>query len=920
MKKILLSTLLLAVQLFASAFEAKVGGIWYDLNPVEQVAQVAYQQYRLEGGDWLGYYRFSSERNSTGDERFVIPMIFWERLKTETFYVTISGANPSIRVQDAWWSTIWTNKAIEPGNENIMDNGDGTWTLTINLAGDPLLNTMDEKHLQFVGTGFTLEDIYLLDANADGGNGKVFVWKNFTDIFDIEILTIPEKFNYDGVEYTVTSIGNYAFRDRNRLTSVTIPKSVTSIGYCAFSECRGLASVTIPYSVTSIGNGAFYGCPALPSVTIPNSVTSIGGSAFMGCSGLTALIIPNSVTSIGGYAFFECSGLTSVTIPNSVTSIGGSAFAGCPSLSEVKSLIEDPFEIDKSVWYDINTDAIPLYVPAGCKSKYEATEGWNVFKNIVEMGASSSIAIDETTFPDENFRNWILAQDYGADGILTDAEIATVNTIYVGSENISDLKGIEFFTALKYLYCYYNQLTTLDVSKNTALTALLCGDNQLTSLDVSKNAALMSLSCPNNQLTSLDLSKNTALTEFECSGNQLTSLDLLQNTALTYFDCSDNLLTSLDVSKNTALTELLCGSNKLTSLDVSKNTALTNLNCRINLLTSLDVSKNTALTNLDCSYNQLTSLDVSENKALTQLSCFDNQLNSLKLSQNESLHFLDCYHNQLREAAMDALIAGLPSTGGMFYAISVNDNNEQNVVTKAQVAAAKEKGWITYTNDEKEYEGSEQRMEPIGNGETIDIGNEIDENTNLDGTVVDNVFVNISNGDGGFDSVEGCIIVSKPTEDSAINGKDIFGEDFKDNYTGIVFKVNEGKGSIKVEAETQGNMVLKLKIGNSEPIEMELDGKLKVTFPYNVSEETLVYIYGGMSAAGAKASGANRAPSAGDALKIYSIQVDSNATGIDMGDGQASSVDTPVYNLNGQRVKTLGKGIYIRNGKKVLVK
>jgi hypothetical protein len=50
------------------------------------------------------------------------------------------------------------------------------------------------------------------------------------------------------------------------------------------------------------------------------------------------------------------------------------------------------------------------------------------------------------------------------------------------------------------LFCYYNQLTSLDVSKNTALLDLQCYDNKLTSLDVSKNTALTCLGCNNNQI------------------------------------------------------------------------------------------------------------------------------------------------------------------------------------------------------------------------------------------------------------------------------------------------------------------------------------------------------------------------------------------------------------------------------------
>ena len=148
-------------------------------------------------------------------------------------------------------------------------------------------------------------------------------------------IVIPESVPYEDVTYNVTSIGYYAFSDCSGLTSVTIPNSVTSIGYYAFYYCSGLTSVTIPNSVTSIGSGAFYYCSGLTSVTIPNSVTSIGSGAFYGCSGLTSVTIPNSVTSIGDAAFYGCSCLTSITIPNSVTSIGGSAFRDCSGLTSI---------------------------------------------------------------------------------------------------------------------------------------------------------------------------------------------------------------------------------------------------------------------------------------------------------------------------------------------------------------------------------------------------------------------------------------------------------------------------------------------------------------------------------------------------------------------------------------------------------
>ena len=195
---------------------------------------------------------------------------------------------------------------------------------------------------------------------------------------------------------------------------------------------------------------------------------------------------------------------------------------------------------------------------------------------------SAGVAIDNTNFPDANFRTIVEYYDTNKDSSLSDTEIAAVEEIDCYDKGISNLKGIEYFTALRSLNCGCNQLTSLDVSKNTALTKLYCSNNQLTSLDVSKNTALTKLYCDNNQLTSLDVSKNTALTGLNCGHNQLTALDVSKNTALTGLNCGYNQLTALDVSKNTALTDLDCDKNQLTSLDVS-NTNMDDLDCDDNI-------------------------------------------------------------------------------------------------------------------------------------------------------------------------------------------------------------------------------------------------------------------------------------------------------------------------------------------------
>lgn len=270
-----------------------------------------------------------------------------------------------------------------------------------------------------------------------------------------------------------------------------------------------------------------------------------------------------------------------------------------------------------------------------------------VYLCTVPAAYAEGVAINETNFPDEVFRKYVSQVDKNGDGILSKEEIADVREFFFGSNGLKSLKGIEFFTELKALYCYDTQLDELDLRNNTALTELDCSDNRLTKLDVSNNKALASLYCSGNQLSSLDISRNTALTSLNCSSNQLTSLDVSNNTALKTLYCSNNSMISLDVSRNTALTRLDCSNDFLKSLNVTNNSALTNLSCSNNQLSSLNVSNNTLLTSLSCYDNRLTSLDLSNNTALKSLSCYNNSLTGLDVSDNTALTSLYCYNNQL---------------------------------------------------------------------------------------------------------------------------------------------------------------------------------------------------------------------------------------------------------------------------------
>ena len=201
------------------------------------------------------------------------------------------------------------------------------------------------------------------------------------------------------------------------------------------------------------------------------------------------------------------------------------------------------------------------------------------------VSLSSLFSQEKNAFPDENFRNYVLRNfDLDKNGIISKKEALRVKNIVLINKCVKSLEGIQYFPNLESLVCNDNQLTTLDLSKNTALTNLQCDNNQLTTLNVSKNTALDFLTCSDNQLTTLDVSNNTALTNLTCSNNQLTTLDVRKNMALTGLICSNNQLTTLNV--NTNLIHLSCYNNKLTSLDIS-HTKIGILSCNMSTLKTL---------------------------------------------------------------------------------------------------------------------------------------------------------------------------------------------------------------------------------------------------------------------------------------------------------------------------------------------
>lgn len=147
-------------------------------------------------------------------------------------------------------------------------------------------------------------------------------------------LNIESSISSNGKNYTVTEIGNWAFKEWNTLTEVTLPNTVEIIGFQAFFNCSNLTKVIIPEGVRKIGQNAFNGCSQLTSITIPSTIENMN-TAFSGNTALSHVTLTNGISNISSMAFKGCTGLTEIKVPESVGQIGPNAFNGCTNLKRV---------------------------------------------------------------------------------------------------------------------------------------------------------------------------------------------------------------------------------------------------------------------------------------------------------------------------------------------------------------------------------------------------------------------------------------------------------------------------------------------------------------------------------------------------------------------------------------------------------
>lgn len=390
MKKVLLSILLTFLPLLASAETVEIDGIWYNLVPKAQEAEVTNNP---SGDKYSGdvdiplsvtYNEVNYSVTSIGNQAF-----------SECYNLTSIGIpNSIIKIEYRAFHNCRNLKSVtipgcvsSIGQEAFMNSG---------LTSIEIPNSVTKISIMAFCNCYSLASIIIpnslnkIDTSVFEGctsltsvsipDGIIYITnKVFAGCTSLESVSIPQS---------VISIGKSAFEGCTSLNTLTLSNS-GSIGDSAFKECSNLSSVIIPNGVTIIGSNAFFGCTGLKTITFSNNLSTINSYAFYGCNNLSSVVIPNSVNSIGSFAFYGCKNLISVTINSDIKNIGGYSFAYCDELTDVfclaNNLNEEGLYTDPLAFKDSYPQAMTLHVPATTIEAYRTTEPWSQFKTIVPL-------------------------------------------------------------------------------------------------------------------------------------------------------------------------------------------------------------------------------------------------------------------------------------------------------------------------------------------------------------------------------------------------------------------------------------------------------------------------------------------------------------------------------------------------------
>ena len=524
MKYYYLLFVLVILPIVACADPVEINGIWYNLIPKGNAAEVTSNPNHHTNGDEYSYAGEITIPESVEYDGYTynVVSILGGAFSLNSELTAVTIPNSITKIGQYAFSGCENLKSVSIGNK-VGEIGEYAFNDCKNLESVYITDLAAWLNINFCQN---VQHIGELSSQP-----LIYAKKLYINNVEVKELTFPETitsvnneafYGYCGlisleIPSNVTSIGERSFRGCKNLNSIILHDGITFIPDGAFCGCSSLSSLTIPNSVTRIGDfhgtysgGAFEGCISLTSITFPNNLSSIGDCAFRGCSGLTSLTIPNSVTKICAGAFMGCSSLTSITIPNNVTQIQGDSYAGgafqncsnlvslilgenivsigekafgnCNKLEDVYCYAEEVPSIATNALESSYIEYITLHVPAILVSDYRGEDGdpysynlWSNFKEIVALDG----ALPETpkcAKPEINFANGKVSFSCATEGVeyISEVTVTDAHKYYDSEIDLSQTYKVSVFaTKTNYIN---SDVTTREIIITGNGKAIVVGD------------------------------------------------------------------------------------------------------------------------------------------------------------------------------------------------------------------------------------------------------------------------------------------------------------------------------------------------------------------------------------------------------------------------------------------------------------
>ncbi len=268
----------------------------------------------------------------------------------------------------------------------------------------------------------------------------------------------------------------------------------------------------------TISNGA-----QLTISNIQMDVCSTNSAAFYGNTGNEKLILVDAFVLAKAWEDCSIKDITKLGVQNSSLLINTARGVGVKNLKEFTLVGKERMTVfQHSQHYQYTYEGYPTTTPvyySETEQTFLSSEDNTRAKGVAIL---SYIPIDEQTFPDETFRNYVSEKfDDNSNGELDFLETLKANDVSVYSKSTSSLRGIEHLRFVEKIDYRSNNLTYLDLSQNKCLKNLWCSNNQITTLRLSEHPRLTTLECSNNLITNIDFSGCPKINDINISGNRI---------------------------------------------------------------------------------------------------------------------------------------------------------------------------------------------------------------------------------------------------------------------------------------------------------------------------------------------------------------------------------------------------------------